>query len=315
MTPRINRRKFLQTSAAVSAGLGLSTVATGPARKGVAWAAADEPLFKISLAQWSLHRTLGAGKLDNLAFPAFAKAEFGIEAVEYVNQFFMDKARDAKYLAELNRRGQDAGVQSLLIMIDDEGALGDADEGRRTEAVQRHYPWVEAARVLGCHSVRVNAESSGSYQEQSDRAADGLRRLAQFAAGHDVNVIVENHGGLSSNGAWLSGVIRQVDLPDCGTLPDFGNFRVGDGNEYDRYQGVSELMPFAKAVSAKSYEFDARGNEVRIDFPRMMKIVLAAGYHGHVGIEWEGDEPGEVEGIRLTQRLLERILEKLGSRG
>jgi sugar phosphate isomerase/epimerase len=155
--------------------------------------------------------------------------------------------------------------------------------------------------------VRVNAQSSGSYDEQKDRAADGLRRLAQFGASRDMNVIVENHGGLSSNGEWLASVISEVDLPNCGTLPDFGNFRIGDGEEYDRYQGVAQLMPFAKAVSAKSYEFDAHGNETRTDFPRMMKIVLAANYHGHVGIEWEGAEPGEVEGIRLTQQLLERI--------
>ncbi len=276
-----------------------------------AWAAQHEPPFKISLAQWSLHRTLGDGKLDNLDFPALAKDEFGIEAVEYVNQFFMDKAGDAQYLAELGQRAQDAGVQSLLIMIDGEGALGDADERRRIDSVERPYPWIEAARVLGCHSVRVNAQSSGSYDEQKDRAADGLRRLAQFGASRDMNVIVENHGGLSSNGEWLASVISEVDLPNCGTLPDFGNFRIGDGKEYDRYQGVAQLMPFAKAVSAKSYEFDAQGNETRIDFPRMMKIVLAANYHGHVGIEWEGGEPGEVEGIRLTQRLLERIRDDL----
>ncbi len=306
-TSRIsNRREFLWTSAALSAGLGLSTLAPGRL-----WAADDEPLFKISLAEWSLHRMIRDGKLDNLDFPKFTKTEFGIDAVEYVNQFFADKAEDRKYIAELKQRTDDLGIRNVLIMIDGEGAIGDADETKRTKAVENHYPWIDAAKSLGCHSIRVNASSSGSYEEQRDRAADGLRRIAEFGASRQIGVIVENHGGLSSNGAWLASVIKQVNLPNCGTLPDFGNFNIGDGETYDRYQGVTELMPFAKAVSAKSYKFDAQGNEVVIDYPRMMKIVLAAGYHGHVGIEWEGDDPSEVEGIRLTKRLLERLRDEL----
>jgi sugar phosphate isomerase/epimerase len=273
-------------------------------------------MFKISLAEWSLHRTLQAGEMENLEFPGFAKNQYGIEAVEYVNQFFPDKAQDRTYLTELKSRAEDAGVKSLLIMIDGEGALGDADESRRQQAVENHHKWVEAAKFLGCHSIRVNAQSQGTYQEQRDRAADGLRRLSEFGAEHGINVIVENHGGLSSHGKWLAEVIQQVNLPNCGTLPDFGNFNVGRNDfgldeSYDRYQGVEELMPFAKAVSAKSHEFDDQGNEVNTDYFRMMAIVLAAGYHGYVGIEWEGGNPGEVEGIRLTQRLLERVREGL----
>ena len=301
-----NRRQFLRTSAALSAGLGLSTLAPGRL-----WAAADEPLFKISLAEWSLHRMFWAGKLDNLDFPKFTKTEFGIDAVEYVNQFFKDKAEDRKYMAQLKQRSDDLGVRNVLIMIDDEGALGDADDSKRNKAVENHYPWIDAAKSLGCHSIRVNAASSGNPEEQRDLAADGLRRIAEFGASRQIGVIVENHGGLSSNGAWLASVIKQVNLPNCGTLPDFGNFNISDDETYDRYQGVTELMPFAKAVSAKSYEFDVQGNEVVIDYPRMMKIVLAAGYHGHVGIEWEGDDPSEVEGIRLTQQLLERLRDEL----
>jgi sugar phosphate isomerase/epimerase len=196
-------------------------------------------------------------------------------------------------------------------MIDGEGALGDPDDARRTQAIENHYPWVEAAKFLGCHSIRVNAHSEGSYDEQMKRAADGLRRLSDYAASVAINVIVENHGGLSSNGKWLAATIASVEMDNCGTLPDFGNFRLGANEEYDRYQGVKELMPYAKGVSAKSHEFDAQGNEVRTDYFKMMKIVLDAGYHGYVGIEWEGSEPGEVEGIRLTQRLLERVRDEL----
>jgi sugar phosphate isomerase/epimerase len=305
MMHSVDRREFLKHSARVAAGLGLAT-AVGP----FAWAA-EEPLFKISLAQWSLHRTLKGGQLDNLDFAKAAKHDYGIEAIEYVNQFFMDKAKDEKYLAEMKRRAADEGVKSLLIMIDGEGALGDADSTKRNEAVERHYKWVEAAKFLGCHAIRVNAASSGTYEEQLDRAAEGLAKLTEFGAKHEISVIVENHGGLSSNGEWLSAVIKKVNNPRCGTLPDFGNFRLGGGKEYDRYKGVAELMPFAKAVSAKSHDFDAEGNETHTDYRKMMQIVLAAKYHGYVGIEYEGSKLSEPEGIRATKKLLEKVREEL----
>ncbi|HWC75886.1 MAG TPA: sugar phosphate isomerase/epimerase family protein [Blastocatellia bacterium] len=302
MTNSINRRSFIQESAKTGAGLGLVALAGQSLN-----AFAKEPLFRISLAEWSLHRTLFAGKLDNLDFPKTAKVDFGIEAIEYVNQFFKDKARDKNYLAELKKRASDQGVKNVLIMIDAEGALGDADEAKRKEAIENHYKWVEAAKYLGCHSIRVNAQSAGSYEEQLERAADGLRRLTEFGAQHKMNVIVENHGGLSSNGAWLAAVIRKVGHPRCGTLPDFGNFNLGGGQQYDRYKGVQELMPFAKGVSAKSGDFDEAGNETRIDYRRMMKIVLDAGYKGFVGIEYSGNKLSEPDGIRATKKLLEAV--------
>ena len=277
------------------------------------YAAEQEPLFKISLAEWSFHRTLFAGKLDHLDFARTARNDYGIEGVEYVNQFFKDKARDQKYLAEMKKRASDLGVLSVLIMIDDEGALGDPSSDHRRKAIENHYKWVEAAKFLGCHSIRVNAQSEGTYEEQLERAADGLRRLTEFAASHQLNVIVENHGGLSSNGTWLSSVIRKVNHPRCGTLPDFGNFNLGEGRQYDRYKGVLEMMPFARGVSAKSGEFDEQGNEVRIDYRRMMKIVLDAGYHGYVGIEYSGNTLAEPDGIRATKKLLERVRSELSA--
>jgi L-ribulose-5-phosphate 3-epimerase len=289
-----SRRVFLQTTAAASAAWGLSLPSNV--------FAADEPLFKISVAEWSFHKAIFGKQMDHLDFAKVAKREFGIEAVEYVNQFWKDKARDEKYVAEMKKRADGEGVKSLLIMIDGEGALGDADEAKRKQAVQNHHQWVEAAKELGCHSIRVNAQSAGTYDEQLQRAADGLRQLSEFAAKHGLNVIVENHGGLSSNGRWLASVMETVDLPNCGTLPDFGNF----GN-YDRYQGVRELMPFAKAVSAKSHDFDENGNETRTDYFKMMDIVLEAGYRGYVGIEYEGSKLSETDGVRATQKLLERV--------
>jgi L-ribulose-5-phosphate 3-epimerase len=304
-----HRRQFLaQASALAAAGFGATLV-----DRFAAGADTKEPLYKISLAEWSLHRTLNAGKLDNRDFAKVAKNDYGIAAIEYVNQFFKDKAKDRAYLAELKSRAEDNGVKTLLIMIDGEGNLGDADEAKRTRAVENHYPWVEAAKTLGCHSIRVNAASSGSYDEQLDRAADGLRRVTEFADGHEINVIVENHGGLSSNGQWLSAVIKKVGMKRCGTLPDFGNFHLGEGKQYDRYQGVTELMPFAKAVSAKSHDFDEQGNETHTDYRKMMKIVLDAGYHGYVGIEYEGGALSEPEGIRATKKLLEKVRGELGA--
>lgn len=302
MTYTADRRQFLANSARLTAGLAAGSLLVPAAR------AADDKKrdFKISLAEWSLHRALFDKKMDHLDFIKAAKQEYGIEAVEYVNQFFKDKAKDKKYLGEMKRRAGDLGVASVLIMIDGEGHLGDPDEAKRRQAVENHFKWVEAAKFLGCHSIRVNAHSEGNYEEQLDRAADGLRRLSEFGEKHEIGVIVENHGGLSSNGKWLVGVIKKVGNKWCGTLPDFGNFQ-----DYDRYQGVEEMMPYAKAVSAKTHDFDEKGNETHTDYRRMMQIVRDAGYRGYVGIEYEGGKLSEHEGIRASKKLLERVREEL----
>lgn len=308
-----SRRTFLSTAAA---GAALTTFAPGALARAAAEAVlrAGEPPFRISLAQWSLHRAHFAGSLAALDFPAKAQA-LGFEAVEYVNAFFLAQVKDYGWLGELKRRCEHGGVRSLLIMCDGLGALGDADEKARQAAVENHLPWLDAARFLGCHSIRVNAQSSGTWDEQRARAADGLHRLCLAGDQRGLDVIVENHGGLSSNGKWLAQVMKVADHPRCGTLPDFGNFNLGDGTEYDRYQGVAELMPFARAVSAKSHDFDAAGNETHTDYRRMLKIVLAAGYRGHVGVEFEGGGVPEEEGIRLTKALLERIRAELAAGG
>ena len=277
--------------------------------------------FEISLAQWSLHRSLYAGELDHLDFAKISKENFGIDAIEYVNSFFFEKAEDKSYLREMKNRADDYGVKSLLIMCDNEGSLGDPNNQKRQKAVENHYKWHEAAKYLGCHSIRVNAylteslhglevgdyTKTGSYENQVSLAADGLRKLTEFGANIGINTIVENHGGLSSDGAWLASVMKAVDHPMCGTLPDFGNFRIEGDRWYDRYKGVKELMPFAKAVSAKSHDFDFEGNETQTDFFRMMDIVIDAGYSGYVGIEYEGRGMDEMSGIKATKDLLERV--------
>jgi sugar phosphate isomerase/epimerase len=301
MKTGLNRRSFLRTTLAATAG---SAVLPFTVREGIA--AEKPPLFKISLAEWSLNKALFGKKLDHLDFPKTAKRDYGIEAIELVNQFMMKKAKDQSYLAEFKKRADGEGVKILLIMCDDEGELGDPDQKKRVQSVENHYKWAEAAKFFGGHSIRVNAYSKGTPDEQRERVADGLHRLATFGGKLGLNVIVENHGGISSHGDWLASVIRKVDLPNCGTLPDFGNFE-----DYDRYKAVAEMMPFAKAVSAKSHDFDAQGNCVETDYRRMLKIVLDAGYHGHFGIEYEGEKLSEPEGIRATKRLLEKVRAEL----
>ena len=305
MNHKTNRREFLKSTSLALGASGLAGCVTVSRLMG--------KLFDISLAQWSLNRQFFGGKIDALDFAKVSRERFDIGAIEYVNQFFKDKANDKAYLGQLKSRAADHGVESLLIMVDGEGSLGHANSVERNKAVQNHHKWADAAKFLGCHSIRVNAATTGngSFEEKQKLAADGLRSLSEYGAKHDLNVIVENHGGLSSNGAWLAGVMKIVDLPNCGTLPDFGNFNTGGGKMYDRYKGVTELMPFAKAVSAKSHDFDAEGNEEHTDYRRMMRIVLDAGYSGYVGIEYEGGKVDAYKGIDLTKALLERVRDEL----
>jgi L-ribulose-5-phosphate 3-epimerase len=272
--------------------------------------AAEAPLFKISLAQWSFHKALFAKEMDNLQFPVRAKKDFGIEGVEWVNQFWKDKAADQAYLAEMKKITASEGVTNVLIMCDGEGNLGDPKPEGRTTTIDNHKKWVEAAKTLGCHSIRVNAATgnTGTREEQSQRATEGLRGLCEFAAPLEIGIIVENHGHLSSDGSWLAEVIKNVGLKNCGTLPDFGNFKVSATEEYDRYKGTDELMPYAKGVSAKSHDFDAEGNETHTDYRKMLDIcVKKHGWRGFIGVEYEGGKLSEAEGIKATNALLQKI--------
>lgn len=268
----------------------------------------DGTWFDISLAQWSINKAFWSGEKDKMRFAQIAKNEFGVNAVEYVNQFYME-GYSTSVLDELVRVSAGEGVENVLIMCDREGRLGDPDEAKRSQAVQNHVRWLEAARALGCHAIRVNAASEGLFDEQLKLAADGLRRLCEIGDRYGISVIVENHGGLSSNGAWLAAVMRLVDHPRCGTLPDFGNFHVNreTGEDYDKYLGTQQLMPFAKGVSAKTFNFNPEGFERDMDYPRLMEIVKASGYRGYVGIEWEGSSLDEPTGILMTKKLLQTL--------
>lgn len=307
----LKRRKFIKSSMLTAAGLSLGIKEEDTTNK------VTKPLFDISLAEWSLQRSLFSGKIDHLDFPVLAR-QHGIAAVEYVNQFFMDKAKDKAYLREMKHRADSEGVRSLLIMCDLEGALGDPDKTKRLQTVDNHKKWVDAAKYLGCHSIRVNGFSGGSwgsapddFEESMKLVADGLQLLCTYANQFDINVLIENHGGNSSNAKWLMGVMKQANHPRAGTLPDFGNFRIYKNKEtgaitsYDAYRGVEELMPLAKGVSVKTTAWDDMGNQSALDYDKMMTIVLDAGYRGYCGIE-HGEKDREWESIvEVKGKLLE----------
>lgn len=319
--PSPSRRSFLKRAAAFG-----TAVLAQPAANLLAAAAEKSEPFKLSLAQWSLNKRFfkrgNAEPLDNLDFAKTAK-KLGVDGIEYVNQMFMDKAEDKSYLGEMKARAEGEGVKSLLIMCDREGNLGDPDEAKRKKTVENHLKWLDAAVFLGCHSIRVNAASDPklSWDEQAKLAADGLHALCVEGDKRGLFVVVENHGGLSSNGKWLTQVMKQADHPRVGILPDFGNFYTNRDNAelYNPYQGLREFMPWVKqAMSAKAYDWDTgagkfytedrrEGREMTLDFERLIKIVVAGGYKGYIGIEYEGQKHGEEEGILRTKQALEEL--------
>ncbi|MDC6366313.1 MULTISPECIES: sugar phosphate isomerase/epimerase family protein [Flavobacteriaceae] len=330
----MKRRNFIRNGA--QAGIALSilgTYACKQQKKNEAdqpeaeeeVSAETEQLLKLSLAQWSIHKMIWEDGLDPYSFAEKAKG-WGFEGLEYVSGLyyaelekdnFSEEAMKA-FVDKSNAEAKKHGMKNLLIMIDSQGALAAEDADERKAAVENHYKWVDAAAAMGCHSIRVNLQGSMDPEVWVEASVDGLTQLATYAKDKNINVIVENHGGPSSNAEWLANVMQKVNMDNCGTLPDFGNFCIKreDGSyyeskcleEYDKYQGVKELMPYAKAVSAKSYNFDKQGNETVIDYAKMMQIVKDAGYSGFVGVEYEGSELSEEDGILATKKLLEKVI-------
>jgi len=280
--------------------------------------------LEISLAEWSLHRSLKAGSIDHLDFPSIASKQFGINVVEYVNgcfgsykRDFQEAGKDMVYLRELLKRSKDAGVTNHLIMVDEEGFLALPEDKERLTAVENHKKWIDAAKLLECKTVRVNLHGPGKTAEKKTASIDSLSRLGEFAKAMNINIVVENHGSDSSKGFWLADVMRQVNKKNVGTLPDFGNFCISHewgttqgecADIYDRYKGVEELLPYAKGVSAKTYDFDVNGEQPKIDYKRLMNLVKASGFKGFIGIEFEGETQSEEEGIRKTKALLQKYL-------
>lgn len=325
----MNRRLFIKKTGMAGAALGIADPI-------VSWLMENEndttlkPFFKLSLAQWSVHKMiLETHTLLALDFAKRAR-ELGFEAVEYVTQLYnkeIEKDGIDKLIPELKKRSHDQGVKNVLIMVDGEGELASLEKAERDDAIARHSKWVDAAAELGCHSIRVNLFGKGAendFAKWKETSVDGLGRLAEYAQKSKINVIVENHGGLSSDAGKLTDVIKTINLKNCGTLPDFGNFCVkregGERwgapciDEYDKYKGVLELMPFAHGVSAKTYDFDANGNETTIDYKKMLKIVKEAGYTGYIGIEYEGSRLSEQDGIKATKALLLKVAGEINNK-
>lgn len=313
-----SRRKFLRQSALGAAAIG--TPYLGAFASEVHTSGSPQEL-RISLAQWSLHRSLKKGKLKAVDFPMIARGSYGIGSVEYVNEFYLEFAGKPARWKQLRQQANSEGVRSLLIMVDEEGELGAQDDMERSVAVNRHAIWLEAAMILGCHSIRVNAFGQGSRPELKNALVDGLGRLAEIGADMGINILVENHGYHTSDADFIIQIIREVDNPYLGTLPDFGNWCLtrewgstqgGTCTEsYDPVMGVSEFLPYAKGVSAKSYDFDSNGNETLLPYRILLQKVRDSGFDGHIGIEYEGNRLSEPEGIRATRALIEKIWNEL----
>ncbi|MDB4164174.1 sugar phosphate isomerase/epimerase [Flavobacteriaceae bacterium] len=276
---------------------------------------------KISLAQWSLHRTIKIKKeLSPNDFSIKAR-EMGFDAVEYVSSLYWNELKSrsiAKITRELVSKSNDNDIKNLLIMVDGEGDLAAKNNSKREKAIENHIKWIEMAHELGCHSIRVNLNGEKQKENWIEYSSKSLTKLCSIAKKDKINIIVENHGGLSSNAKLLAKVMKEVNLDNCGTLPDFGNFCIEKEdpnnyfsnciNEYDKYLGMEELMPYAKAVSAKSFDFNNNGEESTIDFKRIIDIVRSFEYKGYYGIEYEGLNLSEEKGILKTKKLLERHL-------
>jgi sugar phosphate isomerase/epimerase len=300
----MKRRAFISKTA-----MGTAALAAVP----VIGCAPDQKVLQISLAQWSLHRNFNDGTLDPVDFAAIAMEKYGIQAVEYVNSFYRDRVADETFWNQMKARSSDAGVKNWVMMVDDEGDLGTADKNERLQSVENHYKWVHAANLLGCRTMRVNAFGDPDREVYRASIMDAMARLADYAAQFDLNIVIENHGLFSSDAELIAGIIKEVNRPNFGSLPDFGNWCLsakwgttqGECDEvYDRYKGVAEMLPYAKAVSAKSYNFNAQGEDTKIDYYRMMKMVKESDYNGFTGIEYEGEEKSEHEGILLTRDLM-----------
>jgi L-ribulose-5-phosphate 3-epimerase len=307
---RPSRRGFLRAASSLLAILG-PFHGEGAAR-GQEPQGASRP-FKVSLSQRSLRREFAASRLDPLEFARIASG-FAIDAVEYDGQFYRSKLSDRAYLAELKRRAAGEGVCSVLIMVDDEGELGAPDAKARRRAVDKHKRWIEAAAFLGCHAVRVCAKGAGSEDDQANWVSDGLRRLCRFSDPLGIDILVENQDGFSAKGSWLAEVLSAVGHARCGSRASFGSSKTATGGDDDRYQGARDLMPFARSVCAKAYDFDDRGEETSINYAQMLKVVTDAGFHGYVAIEYEGERLSEPAGITRAKQLLERASARLSPR-
>ena len=265
------------------------------------------PPLRLSLAEWSLRREILDFQPRHLELARVAKDVFGLDAIEYRSTFFADKATDFGYLGEMKKRQEDLGVRAVLIEVENEGPLGAQEDWDRWTAIDAHFKWLAAAAFLGCESVSVPAEGLVRGAPYLDWMADSLQRLGGIAKPYGINVLVANRVGLACDGSWMAKLMDRTAVPWVGAHPHVGNVDLGGGKAYPRYQGVEEMMPFAKALSV-------RGGSSEIEFGKIAKLAAESNYARYVGIEWDGaGDPRE--GTKRTIELVRGAWEKAASGG
>ena len=328
-----SRRKFLKNTFSV-----FSTTLLAPnlfAKK------IDKSKMDIGLQMYSFAPLIMQGKFDLLGFPDLVKNTYGINGAEYWSIPFMGRENDRDFLNDLKRRSDDNGVDNLIILVDDIDiktmqsgpSLASSNKNDRDTAIDYHKKWVDVAKNIGCHSIRINLRSEEENDQKIlENSSESISKLIEFSKQDIISIVIENHGGITGDADWLVSLMKNVDSKHLGTLPDFGtyNFCIKRGNlnfqslsencedQYDKYLGVKKLMPYAKGVSAKSHEFDKDGEELSTNYSRMIKIISESNYKGYITIEYEGAMKGMFggegtylsphEGILATKKLINKYL-------
>ncbi len=275
--------------------------------------------IEIGLSTWSLHRHMGPIKrqvvtdtgekhewteeypedVSLLDFAGFARKEYGLTHLELIQMSF--PSTEASYLKKLRSavEAAEAVIENVPI---DVGDICELAPERRAEHVRNIKSWMDVAAAIGSRAVRVNTGPSREGSDALALAVESCKRLAEHADKLGLNVLIENHGGISSDPQLLKQLIESVSTERMGACPDFGGF-----DEAIRYDGLQKIMPLAKLVHAKSYAFDEHGEETAIDYARCMQIVKNSGFSGVLSIEYEGDGNAS-EGIKKTKELILRHL-------
>lgn len=292
---------------------------------------------RISLSQWSFHRAiLGSSMEDYATFTKLLHSKpervlqghldsrdilniansLGIKKVDLVNVLFFGHAMDKPWLNEFIAKAKSFNTSFQVLMCDQAGNLGASSQLARKQSINAHIVWLETAVYLGCKQLRVNAIGDGSYLSQLRQCADSLSKLGAIAESMGIELLVENHGYASNNGAWLAMLIEETNHDNVKVFADFDNFFMGGWDlsperRYDRIQGLLDLAPFTAGVSAKSHDFGALGDETTIDFRKCIAIFEENGFDGLYSAEYEGDRISELEGAISTVRLTSSILDSI----
>jgi len=335
------RREFIENS--IKSSIGLSLAATLPSSLFLYSCKPEKKEFnlKISLQVYSFAPLMMAGKFDLKDFPEMVRNTYQLDGAEYWSIAFTGRENNEAFLKELKQKSDDNGVNNTIILVDDINiltmesgpSLASLSSEERSRAIDFHKIWVDTAAKIDCHSIRINLKSNdGTAEEVQEVCSESISKLIEYSSQSNISVVLENHGGLTGNGKWLSGLIKNINNEFVGSLPDFGDFNFcqtrGDLNfanvdrecemKYDKYLGVEELIPYAKGISAKSHDFDKNGSETKTDYKRMMEIIKNSDFSGYISIEYEGAMLSMLlnrdsylsshDGILATKSLLEKLI-------